>query len=384
MHSRFIVWRALNDVFSGSLGILCFHLDMTAWIKRLECWSKPSLMVTSLGLVAAVGTVDYFTGFIIFFSAFYLIPVTLAAWFVGRAWGNFISSLSVTVWLAGDYAAGAKYSSLLVPVWNGVIALTVYFVVVKTLVSLRKLRNELEERVRQRTTALTNEMLERTRLEKELLEIGERGQRQIGHDLHDGLGQHLTATAFASQVLAGQLESKSLPEAADAKHLVKMVEEAISLTRTFARGLQPVEMEAEGLTDGFQELARNVSERFKVSCEFECRESVLLQDAARSTHLYRIAQEAITNAIKHGRAKFINVSLEKNRDAITLTITDDGSGLPENARHGEGMGLRIMAYRAGMIGATFNIERMPDSGTRVTCKLPLLNSAVPEIHGAKN
>jgi len=341
-------------------------------------------MAASLGLVAAVGAVDYFSGFLIFFSAFYLIPVTLAAWFVGRAWGNFISGLSVAVWLAGDYAAGAHYSSLLVPVWNGVIALTVYFVVVKTLVSLRQLRNELEERVRERTTALTNEMQERTRLEKELLEIGERGQRQIGHDLHDGLGQHLTATAFASQVLAGQLETKSLPESAAAKHLVKMVEEAISLTRTFARGLQPVEMEAEGLTDGFQELARNVSERFKVSCEFECREPVLLHDAARSTHLYRIAQEAITNAIKHGKAKFINVSLEKNPATILLTITDDGSGLPENARNGQGMGLRIMAYRAGMIGATFNIERLPDSGTRVTCKLPLNPAAISETHGAKN
>ena len=341
-------------------------------------------MLASLGLMAMVGTVDYFTGFIIFFSAFYLIPVTLSAWFVGRAWGNFISMLSVAVWLAGDYAAGAHYSSLLVPVWNGIIALTVYFVVVKTLASLRKLRNELEERVRQRTVALTNEMNERTRLEKELLEIGERGQRQIGHDLHDGLGQHLTATAFASQVLAGQLESKALPESAAAKHLVKMVEEAIGLTRTFARGLQPVEMEAEGLTDGFQELARNVSERFKVACEFECRESVLVHDATRSTHLYRIAQEAITNAIRHGKAKFINVSLEKSATVLTLTITDDGSGLPENARNGQGMGLRIMAYRAGMIGATFNIERLADAGTRVTCKVPLNNPTVSETHGAKN
>jgi signal transduction histidine kinase len=357
---------------------------MTAWIKRLENWSKPSLMATSLGLVAAVGMVDYSTGFLIFFSAFYLIPVTLAAWFVGRVWGNIVSVLSVAVWLAGDYAAGAHYSSLLVPLWNGVIALTVYFVVVKTLASLRKLQNELEERVQQRTTALTNEMQERTRLEKELLEIGERGQRQIGHDLHDGLGQHLTATALASQVLAGQLENKSLPEAVAAKHLVKMVEEAISLTRTFARGLQPVEMEAEGLTDGFQELARNVSERFKVSCEFECRETVLLHDAAHGTHLYRIAQEAITNAIKHGKAKFINISLEKNPEAIILTVTDDGSGLPENTRHGQGMGLRIMAYRAGMIGATFNIERLPESGTRVTCRLPLNPTTITETHGAKN
>jgi signal transduction histidine kinase len=107
------------------------------------------------------------------------------------------------------------------------------------------------------------------------------------------------------------LESKSLPEAAAARHLVKMVEEAIALTRTFARGFTRWMSKRRGLMDGFQELARIVSERFNVNCEFECREPVLLHDAACSTHLYRIAQEAITNAIKHGKAKFINLSLEK-------------------------------------------------------------------------
>ena len=357
---------------------------MTAWIKRLENWSKPLLIVTSLGLVAVVGLVDYFTGYAIFFSAFYLIPVALAAWFVGKVLGNMISMLSVAVWLMGDFAAGAHYPNLFVPVWNGAIALTVYFVVVKTLASLRKSHQELEERVRQRTAALNNEIQERTRLEKELLEISEREQRQIGHDLHDNLGQHLTATAFAGQVLNEQLESKSLPESVSARHLVKMVEEAILLARTFARGLHPVEITGEGLMDGFQELARNTSERFKVSCEFECLEPVLLHDAESSTNLYRIAQEAITNAVKHGKARHISIGLEKINGTITLTVTDDGVGLSENARNSQGMGLRIMAYRANMIGATFNIGRSPESGTRVTCKLPSSSIAASETHGTKN
>jgi len=357
---------------------------MTAWIKRLENWSQPPLMMTSLGLVAAVGTVDYFTGYAIFFSAFYLIPVALAAWFVGGAFGSVISILSVAVWLVGDFAAGANYSNWFVPIWNGAIALMVYFVVVKTLVNLRKSHQELEERVRQRTAALTSEIQERTRLEKELLEISEREQRQIGHDLHDGLGQHLTATAFASQVLTEQLENQSLPESAAAKNLVKLVEEAILLTRAFARGLHPVEIADEGLMDGFQELARNISERFKVGCEFECREPLRLPDTTASTQLYRIAQEAITNAIKHGKARHITIRFEKTENAITLTVTDDGIGLPENAHNGQGMGLRIMAYRANMVGATFNIERLPESGTRVTCKLPFNHAADAETHGAKN
>jgi signal transduction histidine kinase len=332
--------------------------------------SKTLTVLFSVILVAIIGMVDYGTGYTIVFEAFYLLPVALAAWRVGSTSGMSIALLSVSVWLAGDYAAGAHYSSVLVPIWNGAIALTVYLVVVRTLVSLRKLQTDLEKRVRQRTAALAEEIQERARLERELVEIGEQSQRQIGNDLHDTLGQHLTATAFAGQVLTEQLEGKASPEAAASKNLVKLVEEAINLTRQFARGLQPVEMKPEGLMNGFQELAVFISERFKISCEFECREAVLLNDAESSTQLYRIAQEAVTNAIKHGHAKFINISLEKSGEDTTLTITDDGSGLPEKAGGGAGMGLRIMAYRASMIGATFHIERLPESGTRVTCRLP--------------
>jgi signal transduction histidine kinase len=341
------------------------------------------VVVVALGIVAIIGFVDFITGFETSFSVFYLLAIGLAAWFVGRGFAIFISILSVAVSLAGDLAGGAHFSSLLVPAWNAIILIAFYLVVVWLLTILRSLQRELEARVQQRTAALKEEIADRERLERELLEINERGQRQVGHDLHDNLGQHLTATAFASQVLTEQLENKSLPESASARHLVKLVEEAINLTRTFARGLHPVEMEGEGLMDGFQELARNISERFKVSCEFECREPVLSIDAESSTHFYRIAQEAITNAVKHGKARHINISLENSNGLATLTVTDDGIGLPENPRNGPGMGLRIMAYRANMIGATFNIERLPESGTRVTCKLPP-GGAASETHGAKN
>jgi signal transduction histidine kinase len=357
---------------------------MFRWIKKFEHRSRTLLAVVALGIVAVIGFVDYLTGFETSFSIFYLLAIGLAAWFVGCGFAVFVSILSVAVSLGGDLARGAHFSSPVVPVWNAIILIAFYLVVVWLLTLLHSLQRELEARVQQRTAALKQEIAGRVRLERELLEISERGQRQVGHDLHDSLGQHLTATAFAGQVLNEQLESKSLPESASARHLVKMVEEAIILTRTFARGILPVEMEGEGLMDGFQELARNISEQFKVSCEFECRELVLLNDAASSTHFYRIAQEAITNAIKHGKAKHINISLEKIDGVITLTITDDGAGLPENASNGQGLGLHIMAYRANMIGATFNIERLPKSGTRVTCKLPSNGVVASETHGPKN
>ena len=322
----------------------------------------------SLEIVALVGLFDYLTGFELNFFAFYLIPVTLAVWFVGRGFGILVSALCVVVSIAGDLIAGARYSSSLVPVWNTAIAFTFYFVVVWILAKLRSLHNELEERVRQRTAALNKEMQDRMRLEEEILSISEREQRRIGHDLHDSLCQHLTGVALAGEVLSEQLAAKSLPEAKATEHIVEMVEGAIELTRTLARGLHPFELKGEGFTDALRELAANISGGFKIPCAFECDRPVVIPESDVAIHLYRIAQEAITNAVKHSNAKVIVVRLEAPGDGITLTIADDGVGLPENPAARKGMGLRIMAYRASVIGASFSIERLSSGGTRVTCR----------------
>jgi signal transduction histidine kinase len=343
---------------------------MLGWTKRFERYSKPLLMSLSLLLVGIIGLVDWVTGVELSFFVFYLIPVALAVWFVGDIFGIIISLLSVGAWVAGDVSAGAKYSRPFVPVWNALIALAFLFVVVGILRRLRNLQKELEERVRQRTVALTSEMHERMRLEEELLGISEREQRRIGHDLHDSLCQHLTGTALAGQVLGEKLAEKSLPEAADAGHLVVLVEEAIDLTRTLARGMHPMDLEGEGFLDAFSELASNVTERFKIPCRFECPKGIRIQAPTGAIHLYRIAQEAINNAIKHSKAGHIVIRLDQEDEVIKLSVSDDGVGLPENARKGRGMGLRIMAYRASMIGASFSIDRAVPNGTRVMCIVP--------------
>jgi len=293
----------------------------------------------------------------------------------------------VMAWVFSNFAAGEHFSSYFVPVWNAMIMFVFYLVVVALLARLRNVHKELEERVRQRTATLTKEIQERTRLQKELLETSERVQRRIGYDLHDGLCQHLTGTALAGHVLGQKLAVQSLPEAAEAARLVELIEEAIELTRTMARGLHPIEVQAGRLADNFRELAVNASDRFKISCQFECRQAAPLSnvhDVNVATHLYRIAQEAITNAVRHGKARHVNIRVDSANDAIALTIEDDGHGLPENAREGDGLGLRIMAYRASMIGATFGIERLSSlGGTRVTCRLAF--QAVPgeKTHATK-
>jgi len=342
---------------------------MVRWLERLERCSRPSLILAGLGVLLAIGIVDYLTGFEMQFSVFYLLGVGLAAWFVGRGFGLVMSVLSVLVWIGGDLAAGARYANPLIAAWNAFILVVFYLIVVWLLTSLRSFHRELEATVRQRTQALTQEMAERQRLEEEILRVSERERRSIGHDLHDSLCQHLTGTALAGQVLVERLAAKSLPEAADAGKVVELVEEGITLARNLARGLYPVEMEAEGLMQAFRDLAANITKGARVRCVFECDAPVLIHDDAAATHLYRIAQEAVRNAIQHGKPKRIGITLGERGGFVTLTVEDDGIGIPETPQKSDGLGLRIMAHRAAMIGGSFAIEPGPTGGTIVTCSI---------------
>jgi signal transduction histidine kinase len=344
---------------------------MMLFLERIGRLPRAALVAAGFGLLALIGVVDYLTGFEMLFSVFYLLEVGLAAWFVGRAFGLIMSVLSVIVWIGGDMAAGAKYSNRFIPIWNALILMVFYFIVVWLLTSLRSLHRELESRVQQRTLALRREMSERQRLEEEILKVAEREQRRIGHELHDSLCQHLTATALAGQVLGERLAAKSLPEAADAGKVVELVEDGINLARNFARGLYPVEMEAEGLMAAFQELASITTRGAKVLCVFDCAAPVLIHDDAAATHLYRIAFEAVRNALHHGKPRRIGISLSERANVLTLTVEDDGTGFPETKPDNQGLGIRIMAYRASMIGGSLAVEPAPTGGTIVTCTVPM-------------
>lgn len=342
---------------------------MPQWVQRFESRSRMLFVAASLAIVAVVGIVDYLTGSELSFSVFYLLAVGLATWYVGRTFALFVSLLSVAVSLAGDLAAGVHYSHVLVPWWNASIVLLFYLVVVGLLAKLHELYVDLEARVRQRTAALSSEMAERESLEHELLEVSEREQRRIGHDLHDSLGQHLTGTALAARVLEDKLAAQAQPAAADAKTVVGLVEEGIALTRSLAKGLHPIEMEAEGLMEALDELAVQCTELFKISCRFDCDSPVLIRAAGTSGHLYRIAQEAVSNAVKHGKARNVIIRLDTLSDGIALRVTDDGVGLPDPPQRSTGMGLRIMAHRAGIIGARFSAVREASGGTTISCLL---------------
>lgn len=218
-----------------------------------------------------------------------------------------------------------------------------------------------------------NDVSDRKRLERALLEISAREQRRIGQDLHDGLGQHLTGTAFMSKVLQERLEERALPEAIDAGRIVTLVNEAIEKTRELSRGLIPVVSDADGLMGSLQRFATEVEDLFGVSCRFVCDVPVLLDDVETATHLFRIAQEAVTNAIKHGRASGLVIALSAHDGIGRLVVEDDSRGLGCVPTSTVGMGLHIMGYRASMIGGVLDVKREPDRGvgTTVDCRFPL-------------
>jgi len=333
--------------------------------------SRGRATAAALLIVVGIGVADYLTGHEISLSTFYLLAVSLATWFVASWFGVVVSLLSVLASFGGDVAAGAQFSNPLIPAWNALIGLAFYLVVVWLLATLRSMHTELEDRVRQRTAALTKEIGERESLEKEILEISEREQRRISHDLHDSLCQHLTATALASQVLDEKLSARLLPESADAARIVNLLEEGIALARNIAQGLHPVEMDGEGFMSALEEMASSVSSRFRVECRFEFESPVIIDDPAVAMHLYRITQEALTNAVRHAKAHCISIRLSRTRDQVALTVTDDGVGLPApRAASHSGLGIRIMAHRASMIRAAFDIRRGANAGTVVTCLFP--------------
>ncbi len=213
------------------------------------------------------------------------------------------------------------------------------------------------------------QFIERKRLEKEILRISELEQKRIGHDLHDGLCQHLAGIEFMSQVLQQRLAAKSRAEAASAAEIARLVRQAISQTRDLARGLSPVVLESQGLMSALEELAASTEKVFKIDCVFQCDTPVLVHDNTVATHLYRIAQEAVGNAVKHGRARRVTLTLTSTPECVVLAVRDNGAGMPETMTNVKGMGLHIMHYRAAIIGASLAIQKEPGNGTAVICSL---------------
>ncbi len=218
--------------------------------------------------------------------------------------------------------------------------------------------------------SILRDVTDRRALEGEIQEISEREQRRLGQDLHDGLGQAMTGIAFLAKVLQQRLQAKHAEEAEAAGHIASLINEALGQTRHLSRGLCPVVLDSNDIETALGQLAENLRAIFSVSCELQCEPDIKISDNAVAVHLYRIAQEAATNAIKHGQASYILLSLRSDKSRLILKIKDNGSGFSPTAPKGKGMGLRVMQHRARMIGATLSLRACKPRGVTVTCSLP--------------
>jgi signal transduction histidine kinase len=220
-------------------------------------------------------------------------------------------------------------------------------------------------------TGIVRDVSERRRLEQEILRIGDQERRRIGQDLHDGLGQMLTGIGLISQSLARRMDNQGQAEGKDVGEITALIKEADQFARSLSRSLVPVDLEARGLVAALRRLAGNAERLFRIRCTFEERGDALIHDETTASHLYRIAQEAVSNAVKHGHATEVNIGLASEETLLRLWIRDDGSGFAEDWREHQGLGVRTMAYRARIIGATLDISAPSEdqSGTEITCTL---------------
>jgi signal transduction histidine kinase len=339
-------------------------------LRRLSHWTlyrKGTLITVCLFLVAIIGYVDYATGYERPLLLFYLLPISLAVWFGNLLFGLLVGVIAVVAWMCSDLAAGIPVLGF----WNVGMAFTSFAIFAGMLSKLRTLVRELDKRVLERTAALQREVAERQRLDRAIAQVADRERHRLGQELHDSLGQHLTGTALAAQVLKEKLALKAALETAEAEKLVRYVEEGIDLTRNLARGFFSPELDADGLTVALRGLAENVTERFGIDCVFEGEESIRVPDSTIATQLYRIAQEAVANAVKHAAAQRITIRLGMTPSELLLAISDDGIGFPDGLPRSEGLGLQLMRHGASLAGASFDVRRNGRRGTLITCKLSL-------------
>lgn len=246
--------------------------------------------------------------------------------------------------------------------------------------------SELRLAGRRMFTGIVHDLTDRRRLEREIIEASGNEQRRIGQDLHDGLCQQLAGVGFGVELLARRLETRSPADAAAARKLGENVRDAITQARQLARGLNPVNLDRLGLAASLKDLTDKIAETCKIKCAFSTSGEIPTINGSNATHLYRIAQEAVNNANRHGKATRIALHLAVARGTLTLTVTDNGCGFPREeamqSRGGTdlqsaprlaagGMGLHSMNYRARLMGGAFNISPAPRGGTVVTCIVPL-------------
>jgi signal transduction histidine kinase len=305
-----------------------------------------------------IGALDFLTSYRIRLLPFYAGPIFVVAWFCGARSGILAALFSGVIWWWANWFNGDPDLRDWIQVWE-VSRHIGSFLVVAWLGSALRSRSDI--------AAARIALLERSRrLEHEIVNISEAEQRRIGQDLHDGICQYLAALTCSASSLRDDLQKSGLQDSAEtAAELARRLQDAVVQTRDLARELVPAHVGQVGIVVALEALAQSVRRLHGISCTFRIEGTALKCGEQTATHLYRVAQEAINNAARHGKAKNIAISLDAADDLITLRIQDDGEGISPSAL--PGMGLAIMRYRARLSGGELRVEQPAGGGTLISC-----------------
>jgi signal transduction histidine kinase len=311
--------------------------------------------------ISVIAAVDYVTPYEVSLFMLYLGPILLVAWYGDRKTALLIAIFAATVcWVAN---LRTQPWAIHIYVWRGLNKLISFSLLSLGASAMRAGRDIMQSRV---------EDFERTRqLEAAILRISEREQMRIGQDLHDGTCQHLAAIACAVECLKTDLAETAPAAAASASFIQDQLHAAIRDTRDLARGVFPVQMAAEGFLAALGELVSTMNRLRHLPVHLAIGGDIQIRDPQVAMHLYRIAQEALNNALHHAHASAVEINVELHEETLTMFIADDGVGMASPLPPSKGMGMQTMRYRARALGADLSFENIPTGGTLVRCTLHL-------------
>jgi signal transduction histidine kinase len=344
-----------------------------AFAKQPRGWILAEMVLA----VCVIGFLDFTTGYQVRLLPLYCAPIFVAAWFGGRRLAICIGLVAGMISLGADWLDHDPDLEGWVRPWEIARHIGSCLTVALVAAALRTKSDVAAARIR---------LLEHSqRLEREIVSISEAEQRRIGQDLHDGICQHLAALSCAATSLRNDLRDLRLKgEAALAADLAAHLREAVVQTRDLSHGLAPAHVSQVGLAMALESLAHNVSRLQEVNCSFQSRGQLAHCDERTAIHLYRITQEAINNATRHGHARNVEISLAIERDRLTLRIKDDGVGFSIGSSNGQaesnGMGLPVMRYRARLCGGELQVEQALPRGAVISCTACLTQ---PESHASE-
>lgn len=331
---------------------------VTAFQRQPPAW----IFAEAAILLLPIARYDYSTGYQVSLSILYCVPIFIVAWCCDRKSGVLMALMAGITWWWADVQAGHPYLRSWMEAWEVFVRCGFFLITAIGASSVKQQRVASASRIA---------LLEYSqRLEREIISISEREQERIGQDLHDGICQTLAALSCSAASLKSDLEGRHLAaEARVADDLAGFLRDAVVQTRNLARGLVPVQMDEAGLESALEELTSSATRLLGIRCVYESGGAPVIRDNVVAMHLYRIAQEAINNATKHGRAASVLVSLVEDEKATTLRIADDGAGISKTAAESNGMGLGLMSYRARLVGGELKIEEPPSGGTVISCEI---------------